>query len=188
MNNKGFTLVELLGVMLILGMVMAVTIPNISGISTQNKITTYAEDAKKFKSTAEYMIRGDDTVKKPSSNGQCVVVNLKYVHGNEYDNPPYGGEYLMDKSFVVMVKKNKRYYYYVQLVEKFNTDGTDNYRGFKLIEYSELESTNYLDKLTEGLSMADFIDVNLGVTKESIRNTIQGTTGCSTVVEVYNAT
>ena len=187
MNNKGFTLVELLGVMLILGIVMGVTIPNISGISTQNKITTYAEDAKKFKSTAEYMIRGDDTVKKPVANGECVVVNLKYVHGNEYDNSPYGGEYLMNKSFVVMVKKNRRYQYYVQLVEKFNTDGTDNYRGFKLLNYTELEATNYLDKLTEGLSMADFVDVNLAGSKSNIQTSISST-GCTTVVEVYNAT
>lgn len=188
MNNKGYTLVELLGVMLILGIVMGVTIPNISGISTQNKITTYAEDAKKFKSTAEYMIRGDDTVKKPVGDGECVVVNLKYIHGNEYDNPPYGGEYLMNKSFVVMVKKNKRYHFYVQLVEKFNTDGTDNYRGFKLLNYTELESTNYLDKLTEGLSMSDFVDVNLAGSKDDIKNTINPTTNCTTVVEVYNAT
>lgn len=196
LNSKGFTLVELLAVMVVIGVVMAVAIPNIVGISTQNKITAYAEDAKKFKNSAEYMLRGDDTIKKPENNGQCVLVNLRYLHGNEYDNPPYGGEYLMDHSFVVMVKKNRQYKYYVQLIEKFdNTSSTitDYYRGFILIDSVNLEGDKYLTRLTElelATSQLNYRFVNLKTYKDNetqLINKIRTTTGCTDVVAVYFA-
>ena len=203
LNNKGYTLVELLATMIILGIVMAVTIPNISGISTQNKITTYAEDAKKFKSSAEYMIRGDDTIDKPKDNNDCVVVNLKYLHGNDYDHPPYDGRYLMDHSIMVMVKLNNRYEYYIQLVEEYNSDGVNNYKGFSLTNYHNLESDRYLNNVTEGVNMSKFFQMNwstwnasnsaktsiLSVTrqKDGGSQSFMGATGCTKVVGIYYA-
>ena len=172
---------------------MAVTIPNISGISAQNKMTAYAEDAKKFKNTAEYMFRGDDTITKPSANEQCVMVNLKYLHENEFDNPPHGGNYDMMNSFVVMVKKNNRYYYYVQLVEHFDSDG-DNYKGFSLIDHTRLEGGKYLDEVVEGINMTPFVTINnwgdltniLHSTRTSPSSqTITAITGCTTLLDVY---
>lgn len=200
LNNKGYTLVELLATMIILGIILAVTIPNISGISTQNKITAYAEDAKKFKNSAEYMFRGDDTVKKPQESEHCVMVNLKYLHGNDYDNPPYGGKYDMNNSFVVMVKINKRYKFYVQLVEVFESDGMDNYRGFSLVEYSKLEGSKYLDEVDEGVNMDPFVKIytssdNGWSNSSTILNkrtsiddkSIQEITGCKILDDVYYA-
>ena len=196
MNNKGYTLVELLATMVILGILMAVTIPNISGISTQNKITKYAEDAKKFKNTAEYMFRGDDTVVKPVNNKECLIVNLRYVHGNEYDDPPYGGSYDMDNSVVVMVKSNRRYEYYVQLVEKFTADGVDNYRGFSLLKYSELESDTYLDKLSEGVNLTPFVNITNWGSESSIlgarrtspsSKTLKNIAVCDDIIGIYHS-
>lgn len=201
LNNKGYTLVELLATMIILGIMLAVTIPNISGISTQNKMTAYAEDAKKFKNTAEYMFRGDDTVVKPQSNEHCVMVNLKYVHDNEFDNAPYGGSYDMNNSFVVMVKINKRYKFYIQLVEKFESDG-DNFRGFSLKNYEKLEGSKYLDEVDEGVNMSPFVTIyssgdNGWENKETLLNrvrtspvlkSITGITECKVLDEVYYAT
>ena len=198
LNNKGYTLVELLATMIILGIMLAVTIPNISGISTQNKMTAYAEDAKKFKNTAEYMFRGDDTVIKPQENEHCILVNLKYVHDNEFDNPPYGGAYDMNNSFVVMAKINKRYKYFVQLVEKFESDG-DNYRGFSLVNYENLEGSKYLEEVDEGVNMSPFVVIHTGGSngwenKNTILHSprsspglenITSITGCKVVDEVY---
>lgn len=182
LNNKGFTLMELLAVMVIIGVVMAVTIPNISGISEQNKITTYAEDAKKFKNSVEYMIRGDDTVPKPESNGECVVVSLNYLHGNEYDNPPNSGEYLKNKSFVVMVKKDKQYHYYVRLIEEL-PDG-NGYRGFNLIDSSELSGDRYFDDLLEAPTCTGCINVD-STTTDAI-GSIVSSTGCNSLLNVYH--
>ena len=108
MNNKGFTLIELLATLLIIGVVMGITIPNITGIFNQGKITTYAEDAKKMKTSAEYLFRGDTSITRPNANGDCVAISLKYLDNDEF-KPPYGGIYLETESFIFIKKKNKIY-------------------------------------------------------------------------------
>ena len=167
LNKKGFTLVELLAMMVILGILMAVTIPNIVGIAEANKKQAYAEDALKFKNIVEYKLRVDEDYIKPNDVEQCVVVSLTHLvadengvvdlEGTEFENAPYGGDYLVDYSYVVMKKEKdaegKYYYkYYVQLVEYKDP----YYKGVKLREYTDLESSKYLDKITESEDAADF--------------------------------
>lgn len=183
LSNKGYTLVELLAAMIIIGVVMGVTIPNITGIAAQNKITAYAEDAKKFKNAVEYAIRGDDTVKKPVKDNECIIANLGYVHGSDFDTAPNDGRYLMNKSFVVMVKKSDhQYHYYVQLVERYPVDEItgscpagkvcfddngkrfqfgDNFKGYAAIDYSSLEGDAYLNNISEATSLSSpFINID----------------------------
>ena len=90
MNERGFTLVELMATILIIGVVMAVTIPNVTGIFNQGKLTTYGEDAKKLRNTAEYLYRGDSSIDRLVDNGDCIVFSFKYLDNDEF-KPPYGG-------------------------------------------------------------------------------------------------
>lgn len=190
LNNKGFTLIELLATMLVLGILMAMVIPNIIGISTQNKIATYAEDAKRFKNSVEYMLRSDSTLIRPKENGECVIVNLKYVNGSDadFDNPPYGGKYDMNSSYVVMSKEDKRYKYYVQLIE--DLPGNDGMRGIKLIEATRLDGDGYLDDdvlwensgLPEEMKIKTLADGNLHVWT---KNYVADNTGCTTARRLY---
>ena len=126
MNKKGFTLVELLASLTILGLLMIVTVPNVVGILSQNREKIYNEDAKKMISTAKYKLAGTNNgVVKPALN-QCVVMSLGFLDNGEYDNPPNEGEYLREQSYVVIKKVNGstsgtyRYDFSVRLVEKFN--------------------------------------------------------------------
>lgn len=151
MNDKGFTLVELMAVFVVLSVLMGVTIANIVGITTANRQQTYAEDAKKFKNSVEYRFRGDSTILKPQNNGECIVANLKYVAGSEFDSPPYGGVYDMNRSYVIMAKKNDEYKYYVQLVERIEGEG---YRGFRLDLVDNLQGEKYINEIDE------FTDIN----------------------------
>lgn len=190
LNSKGFTLIELLATMLVLGILMAMVIPNIMGISTQNKTATYAEDAKRFKNSVEYMLRSDSSLVKPKVNGECVVVNLKYVNGfdTDYDNPPYGGSYKIDASYVVMSKENKRYKYYVQLIEDLPED--DGMRGFKLMEATELDGDGYLDDgvLWEDTTLPTEMTLNImddGNLLSLSSNYITTNTGCSNIIKLY---
>ncbi len=187
LDEKGFTLIELMAVVVILGIIMVMTIPNIIGITNQNRITNYAEDAKKFKNSAEYMFRGDDTIEKPKQNGQCVMVNLKYLHNSEFDSPPYGGEYLMDYSYVIMKKENNRYVYYVQLLEKL-PDGA-GYKGFNLIEASQLEGNDYFDLLAEKTSLSGYLKMTGGMDLTTVSNhaQIKSVTNCTFIKIFYAA-
>lgn len=148
LNSKGFTLIELMAVLALLGVLMAMTIPNIIGITTANRTQTYAEDARKMASTAEYMLRGDSTMVKPSTQDGCVVMSLAYLGTEEFETAPYGGEYDPYNSYAVMrlEKATNSYVYYVQLMERLSDGG---YRGFSLIEDQKLAGSDYVDLLNE---------------------------------------
>lgn len=185
MNQKGFTLVELLATLLIIGVVMGITIPNVTGIFNQGKITTYAEDAKKMRTSAEYMFRGNNEITKPVENNECIVVSLKYLNNEEY-KAPYGGKYLDNKSFVVIRKVNtatvKKYYYYVQLIEQLPDGG---YRGFQLVDATLLDADGYFDRVNE-FSTDTFVDVSGYVSNPNGLNL--NSINCSRVLKVYTPT
>ena len=47
-NNKGFTLVEVLAMLVVLGIIIGVTVPNITGILNSQKTNLIAEDGIKM--------------------------------------------------------------------------------------------------------------------------------------------
>lgn len=147
-NNKGFTLVELLGSMVILGLLMIMVVPNIVGILSKNKEKTYKEDAKKLVEVAKYKISMGKDVKPPNGNNKCVVMGLGYLDNSEFANPPNGGCYDVTRSFVVVKLENHHYVYYVQLVEYFEGKYTGIVGPIKFedLEDHELDenSLNYL--------------------------------------------
>lgn len=117
MNNKGFTLVELIGSMVILGLLMLVVVPNVVGLMQSNRQTVYIEDAKKLVNIAKSKV----SMHKISTlaDDQCAFLGLGYLDNSEFDSPPNGGCYDVNSSFVI-VKKNgttHEYEYYVQLAE-----------------------------------------------------------------------
>lgn len=135
-DKKGFTLIELLATIVILGIIMVVAVPNVTGIIYKNRANTYVEDAKKLATLADYVIRGGTKdITKPNSDGQCIALSLLYLDNAEFEDPPNGGEYDKENSFVVVKKNGTKLEYYVQLVEKFKDT---NYRGVPLTLSSNL--------------------------------------------------
>ena len=116
MNRNGFTLVELLATLVILGLLMGVAAPNILGVISKNRNITYVEDAQKLVSRAEYVLRSDPKITKPA-NGSCVGFTLGYLDNSEFHNTPYGGKYYANYSLVIVHRQLGEYKYYVQLVE-----------------------------------------------------------------------
>ena len=58
MNQKGFTLMELLATIVILSIIMLIAVPNVINTLDKNKRSfTYVEDAKKMITLAEYKFR-----------------------------------------------------------------------------------------------------------------------------------
>ena len=111
---------------------MGIAIPNIMGIIKKQKQSTYLEDAKKMVSRAEYMIRSNTEVKKPTGTGtgKCILMTLGFLDNGEFNSPPYGGAYYTNFSYVIVENSNGKYTYKVQLFEctKLNS-GTSSQEG-----------------------------------------------------------
>ncbi len=119
MNHKGFTLVELLATMAVLAVLMLLAIPNVIGVVQNNKNKTYIEDAKKLVTLAEYKINSDPNLKPSQGSSACFY--MEYLDlSKELDEPPNGGQYDRDKSYVYVLNSNGEIQYQVQLIENKN--------------------------------------------------------------------
>ena len=150
MNNKGFTMIELLAAMVLLSILMLVAVPTVLNLMDQTRRKTVINDAKKFVSSAEYKVKNNNNyIKRPRSTGQCIVLTLGYLDlGNEFQEGPHGGAYLLDDSYVIVkydppsVENGndthvKKYKYYVTLVEKYHGE---TYYGLYLYPADKLSN------------------------------------------------
>ena len=128
MNNKGFTLIELIAMVVILGILMLVSVPNIAGIIKNNKEKAVAEDVSRLVNNAKTKFN-IKAAKYPSDNA-CVVLGLDFIDTNgDIGKGINGGKYLPGESFIVVRKEMNdktpddqsttySYKYYVRLVEE----------------------------------------------------------------------
>ena len=140
LNNKGFTLVELLATISILAIIMLIAIPNIVGVVQRSRNKTYVEDAKKMVALAKYKVKSDVSVKNTLGNSSSVCLYLSYLDtGKEIKDAPNGGEYSTEFSYVYVKKQSDgTYSYSVQLLEEKDS----NIRGLPSIESEELAKDN----------------------------------------------
>lgn len=181
-KKNGFTLVELLATMVILGILMAVTIPNVVGILSANRTNVYIDDAKRLISNAKYKMTGNNGVVKPGikdGKSECIVMSLGYLDNAEFENPPNGGVYDRTQSFVVVKREGKRYKYFVRLSEKLEED-TDEYNGIDVIEESSLEKDDVSD-----VSLSKIKDVNVIIDSIDKNYFINATCKCGSVIGSY---
>lgn len=139
MNNKGFTLVEVLAMITILGILMVVTVPNISKIIENNRDSQYKNDAVKMVDKAKILVVKNN-IEKPT-DGNCIKITLDYLNTNDdFDKSPNGGHYKGEESFVLVKRKNDEYEYYVRLVEKI---GHDKKKGIELENIENISSDEF---------------------------------------------
>lgn len=127
MNQKGFTLVEVIAMMVVLSVLMLIAIPNISGIIKNNREGIGVEDINKMVGNAQQRME-TGRAKHPSLNN-CVVMNLKYIDNNDdFKQGLNGGEYDKLESVIIVTKKKisgststSKYKYYIRLVESKNS-------------------------------------------------------------------
>lgn len=146
-KNSGFTMVELLAAIVVLGVLMMVAVPTVMEVLRETRNSTYVDDAIRLVSTMEYKMNSDNMMPVPA-RGSCLVVNLTQLDNNTFGTAPYDGEYDRSKSFVVAkrleVTDEKEYSYYVRLMEQLPNDG--GYRGVNLTEIDDLYKENATDK------------------------------------------
>ena len=147
MKNKGFTLVELLGVIVILSVIMLIAIPNISSTLERSKRDQYIIDAKKLVSLVQYEIRKEGIDKPNTDDG--VLVRLSYLATNDVEKDPDGNLYDIEQSYVVVTRDNGYLKYYVNLVTE--TD-TNSYKGIRLVDSDELDGDDRYKLIESGLT------------------------------------
>lgn len=162
MNNKGFTLIEVLVALIVLGILMAITVPNIAGIMSNQKTMKYTSDAIRFADSAKTQIFANSLkIKKPKEN-KCIILSLNYVDKTEeLKVGPNNGTYDPYESFIIM-SRNKisstiaQYNYYVRLVEKTE----DN-------EKIGIELVNSLELKTDEVELVDNITTEYGINENT---------------------
>ena len=168
-KNKGFTLVELLATIVILGILAAASLPTILNLLSDNTKKVYVNDAIKLISQAEYKIRAASTnVQKPNDSG-CIVMSLVFLNNSDFDNPPNKGEYLKEASYVVIKNNGGDLEYSATLVEKMKNGG---FRGVKLTTSTELNGKNakkyVVDFKKSDLVYVDTEELNAGYINKEI--------------------
>ncbi len=175
-NEKAFTLIELIAVILILGVIMLIAIPNVLSTIERNKKEIYITDAKTMISEAEKKIRADVTIKKPDANG-ITVITLDRLNTGEVEESPYDTKYCKSKSFVAIIKNDKgELEFYAHLIactdeECKNTaeDSVAYNRGINLSFITTLSGNDRFDKVVKGQE----VKRDLITDQEQIKSTLE---------------
>ncbi len=145
-NVAGFTLVELLAAMVILGILMGVAIPNIVGVVNRQKANTYIEDAKRLVVRARTTFASNTNLTKDKT-----CFSMKYLDNGDFDEPPGGGVYLKNLSYVKYEQDGMgKDHYTITIIECLNCTKDDaeitnvtgkTLKGIYGKTYNELKNT-----------------------------------------------
>ena len=123
MNKKGFTLVELLAVIAIIGVIAAIATPNIIALIDNGKKEQYVADAKELISKAKYYNKQEKYKDLFIVDGACKVITAKKL-GFSKEKTVDDTLYDLDNSKVKVCLESNTYVYYVVTITK-----TDNNNG-----------------------------------------------------------
>ena len=170
-NNKGFTWVEFLAMMVVLGILMAVTVPNITGIISSHRINISKTDGRKMADRAKIKV-SKDNLPKPK-NGECIILSLNYLNDNDdIISGPNGGKYLQFDSFVIYKREGSKYKCYVRLVEE---NGEEHF-GIELSDVEEI-----VDSRDDNIVVINDL---VGLTKENASSHLSMLQGNSRVTSI----
>ena len=116
-NKKGFTLIEVIAVIIILGIIMLVAVPAVSGNIISTRKARYSSDIKAFMET----IQGNYTSKFYGplvENDEIMVVPISESNLEKGDNEssPFG-RYIAGQCYVIIEKTNYSYKYYAYFLD-----------------------------------------------------------------------
>lgn len=143
-NNKGFTLIELLAAVVILAILIAVSIPIITGLLDRSRAKMYVSDAKKLAALVEYKINANSSVIEKPDDGDCILVSMLYLQSSDFDSPPGEGEYLKESSYVVVKNNGGKLEYSPTIVERVKNGG---YKGVVLVRKEKLSNNDAIDNV-----------------------------------------
>ncbi len=166
-NKNGFTLVELLATIVILGILSVLSIPVLTGTINKSRNKMYINDAKRLVAQVEYEMKASSSIIEKPKAGKCIIISLGYLNTTAISTGPNGGEYDPAASYVVIKNVNGKMEYSVAIVE-IQKKGK-GYKGIELTKSSSLNGSSAYSKVKPIVSK-DLVDVNSGITRTYINN------------------
>lgn len=116
MKKRGFTLLELLGVIVILSLLALVIIPVVNTVMKDSKEELYGKTINNIELAAKNWASDEENKELlPYENGNCIIVKLSELKSGGYVDldikDPRDGKLLTDDYIAVITRKGKRYEY-----------------------------------------------------------------------------
>ena len=182
-NNKGFTMVELLAAIVILGILSVFALPVITRMVENSRNKMYVNDTRKLISQAEYQMKSNSSIIDKPDIGDCIVISLHYLDDSLFSNAPNGGEYDVDHSYVVVKNNNGILEYSASLVEKMKKGG---YKGVVLTRESDLLKKKANTLYVKGFDNNDLVDIENDITVTYVNSYLGSNYISGEVSEIYH--
>lgn len=179
-NKKAFTLVELLAVIVILGVIMTIAVPNVISTLDKNKKETFLKDAQNMVSAAEYKIRSDTSIEYPDAYS-VTIIKLANLDSIDLELSPYDTYYSKELSFVAItleqIPTTGEYerMYYAHLVscsdakcENTTDDSVAYNRGINLSKLGDLNTSDRFDLVVKGSTVEKDLINNVDAIKTKL--------------------
>ena len=143
MNKKGFTLIEILAVIVIIGIMATVGIIAISGSILKSRDASFVDLAKVYAESARTMRATDEMFYDPKS-GEAIIIPYASVVGSEIENKDVTGygNIIDSYCYIGVVNENSNYKYYVTQVD-------DTYHIIDRVEYNSIDEENIFEGVDE---------------------------------------
>lgn len=183
-NSKGFTLVELLAMLVVLAVLMAVAVPNVNGILKNQRDNTLIEDAGRFIEQTKTAMTIDSKIGKPAA-GECLVFTLQYVDFNkEIAEGANSKQYKRFDSIVVYTRVGNEYKYYVRLIESGDNLSIPFSEESVVSNYQKQNEETKEQIIKVDDKGEQFSNDASSITADKI-NDLAGSTICTSIKDVY---
>lgn len=122
LNKKGFTLVELLAVIVILGVIMLIAIPSVGTIIKNSKENSFASSGNMYISTAQNFIAGETDI----VNGETYYMSIYELNNKKLDKSPIDSSRYITGYVTAAVDSNSNITYKAYICETAQNPGSVN--------------------------------------------------------------
>ena len=153
-NNKGFTLVELIAVVVIMGIIAIIATPNIVRMVDSGKKDKFIADAKQMISKTKYQIKLDKYESNFTVEGNCKIITADKLGVNLEEDPDGNGYNLNESKVKRCIDASGNQIYYVMTVTNPSVTGNKS-RGVYdatnngYVKESDLSGDNGYDFVVE---------------------------------------